>query len=376
MIQIIALGFLTIFTMYYVYFVTRVRIGLLLLKPAQQKLHFPMVTVVVAARNEEISIGKCLQTLVQQTYPISKYEIIIVDDGSTDKTTSIVKSFSERLSNIRLISLPINNDLRKGCKPLALSKGIEHAKGEIILNTDADCLVPNRWIEIMANHFEDDVVFVAGPVAEQTSTSFFSRLEQLEFLGLITTVAGLIGSGRPIICNGASLAYRKSTFDAVKGFDAVSNSNDDETLMNRIVKKKIGRVVFAPEANAVVSTQSSNTILTFLQQRARWANKRGHYEDKSILVSLLSLYMFFLSMLLTIVLIPIEPQLILPLALSFGGKVVIDFFTLRSGARLFRQHISLFYFLVAELLHVPYIVITAAFGQFASMPWKGRNISR
>ena len=94
MIEIIALGLLTIFTIYYVYFITRIRIGLLSLHSAPSAGIQPIVTVIVAARNEEKSIGQCLQSLVQQTYPVNKYEIIIVDDGSTDTTASIVRSFS------------------------------------------------------------------------------------------------------------------------------------------------------------------------------------------------------------------------------------------------------------------------------------------
>jgi cellulose synthase/poly-beta-1,6-N-acetylglucosamine synthase-like glycosyltransferase len=376
MIQIIALGLLAIFTMYYIYFVTRVRIGLFSLRKVRVKNDFPIITIIIAARNEEKFIGQCLQMLVQQTYPNEKYEIIVVDDGSTDKTSSIVESFSKRMINIRLISLPTEGRQESSSKSLAITKGIELAKGEIILTTDADCLVPYRWVEIMASHFDDDVSVVAGPVIEQVSSSFFSRLEQLEFLGIITTAAGLIGSGRPIICNGANLAYRKSAFYAVEGFGDDRNSNDDETLMNRIVYKKVGEVVFAPEEDAVVSTNSSNTALSFIRQRVRWANKRGHYKDKSIFIMLLSLYMFFFSMAFTFILIPLNPQLILPLAFAFGGKVLVDYFTLLSGARLFKQRVSSFYFLVAELLHVPYILIAAAIGQFASIQWKGRKISQ
>jgi hypothetical protein len=146
--------------------------------------------------------------------------------------------------------------------------------------------------------------------------------------------------------------------------------------MNKMVHRKIGRVVFSPEADAVVTTSSSNTITTFFRQRIRWANKRGHYEDKSILFTLVGLYIFFASVLLTMVLLFREPQLIQPLAVVFGGKILVDYFTLRSGARLFRQRILIFHFLIAEFLHVPYIVIAAAIGQVVSMRWKGRTIRR
>jgi cellulose synthase/poly-beta-1,6-N-acetylglucosamine synthase-like glycosyltransferase len=376
MIEIITLGVLSLSSVYYIYFITRVRIGLLSLRFAQPKNVARNISVVVAARNEEKDIEKCLLSLLKQTYPTNSYEIIIVDDGSTDKTASIVKSFSERFANIHLLSLMFDSEQKIGRKPIALAKGIAQANGEIILTTDADCIVPPQWIEIMVNHFEEGVVFVAGPVAERDSNTFFAKMEQLEFLGLITTAAGLIGSGRPIICNGANLAYRKDAFIAIDDFNTESSSNDDESLMNKMVQRKIGKVVFAPEADAVVTTSSSNTITTFFRQRIRWANKRGHYEDKSILFTLVGLYIFFASMLLTMILLFREPQLIQLFTVAFGGKLLVDYFTLRSGARLFRQRIPIFHFLIAEFLQVPYIVIAAAIGQIASMQWKGRTIRR
>ena len=376
MIEIIALGLLTIFTIYYVYFITRIRIGLLSLHSAPSAGIQPIVTVIVAARNEEKSIGQCLQSLVQQTYPVNKYEIIIVDDGSTDTTASIVRSFSERYSNVHLLSLPIGIERGTGRKPLAIAESIAQASGSIILTTDADCIAPPRWIEIMVNHFEDNVAFVAGPVAEQASTNFFSKLEQLEFLGLITTAAGLIGLGRPIICNGANLAYRKSAFISVGGFGDNGSSNDDESLMNRMAQRDIGRIVFAPESDALIATRSSNTMISFLKQRIRWANKRGRYEDKTIFFTLVSLYLFFLSLTLTVLLIPLEHQLLLPVIIAFSGKALVDYFTLRLGAHLFLQRFPIFHFLIAELLHVPYIVIAAAIGQISLMQWKGRTIRR
>ena len=376
MIEIITLGVLSLSSVYYIYFITRVRIGLLSLRFARPQKIARHISVVVAARNEEKDIEKCLLSLLKQTYPTNRYEIIIVDDGSTDKTASIVKSFSERFANIHLLSLMFDSEHKIGRKPIALAKGIAQASGEIILTTDADCIVPPQWIEIMVNHFEEGVVFVAGPVAERDSNTFFAKMEQLEFLGLITTAAGLIGSGRPIICNGANLAYRKDAFIAIDGFNTESSSNDDESLMNKIVHRKIGKVVFAPEADGVVTTNSSNTISTFFRQRIRWANKRGHYEDKSILFTLVGLYIFFASMLLTMVLLFREPQLIQLFTVAFGGKILVDYFTLRSGARLFRQRIPIFHFLIAEFLQVPYIVIAAAIGQISSIQWKVRTIRR
>jgi cellulose synthase/poly-beta-1,6-N-acetylglucosamine synthase-like glycosyltransferase len=376
MIETIALCLLTIFTIYYIYFITRIRLGLLSLQVAPPANIQPIVSIIVAARNEDKSIGQCLQALIRQTYPAHKYEIIIVDDGSTDMTVSIVKSFSQRFPNVRLLSLSAETEQEIGSKPMAMTKGIAQAIGEIILTTDADCIVPPRWVEIMINHFDEHVAFVAGPVSEQSSTRFFSKLEQMEFLGLITTAAGLIGSGMPIICNGANLAYRKNVFMLAGGFGQNGTSNDDESLMNRIAKRNIGRIVFAPESDAVITTQSSNTVVAFIRQRIRWANKRGRYEDKSTFLTLVSLYLFFVSFTLTVILIPLDPQLLLSVILVFGIKAIVDYFTLRSGARLFRQRFQIPYFLIGELLHVPYIVIASAIGQLSTLHWKGRAIRK
>ncbi len=376
MIEIIATGLLAVFTIYYVYFIVRIRNGLLSLEPVSLKSLQPTVTVIIAARNEDKSILRCLHSLVNQTYPSNKYEIIIVDDGSTDNTSSIVQAFSAQHTNVHLLSLPAGTERIISRKPFAIAQGIDRGAGEIILTTDADCIVPPRWIEIMVNHFEDNVVFVAGPVAEQTTQYFISKIEQLEFLGLISAAAGLIGSRRPIICNGANLAYRKNAFISAGGFGDTVNSNDDELLMNRMVQRKIGKIVFASESDAVVITQSSNTVLSFLRQRIRWANKRGHYEDKSILITLVTLYLFFLILALEALLIPIESMFLMPVIFAFIAKTFVDYLALRSSSRIFKQRIPFFYFLIAELLHVPYIVIAAAIGQINSIKWKGRIIQR
>jgi hypothetical protein len=91
---------------------------------------------------------------------------------------------------------------------------------------------------------------------------------------------------------------------------------------------------------------------------------------------LVCLYLFFLTLALAVLLIPLDPKLLLPVMLVFGVKAFVDYFTLRSGAHLFLQRIQIFHFLIAELLHVPYIVIASAIGQLSSLQWKGRTINK
>jgi len=375
MTEMIALGILALFSGYYVYFITRVRLGLLALHPAKPAAARPHVSVVIAVRNEERSIGACLESLFRQSYPREMYEVIIVDDGSTDTTAAVVSDFARRHTQLHLISRSNDTPDRRG-KSAALAEGIGRSTGDVILTTDADCTVPVRWIELMTDHLQNGTVFVAGPVAEQPTGSVLTNVEQLEFLGLITTAAGLIGAGRPINCNGANLGYRKSAFYAAGGFGEQEHSNDDESLMNRIVHRNIGTVGFAPEWESTVLTHSANTPSSFLRQRLRWAGKRNHYEDPSILVSLVLLYLFFVSVAFTGALAVWDVRVLLPVGIVILGKALIDYSTLRAGARLFRQKVPAAWFVLAELLHVPYIVFTAAAGQCGGLFWKGRTINR
>ena len=375
MIAGVLLTVFAVFTLHYIFFLTRVRLGLTRIRKEADNGQRPYISVVVAARNEEDRIGACLDSLLHQSYPTDQYEIIVVDDGSEDLTADLVRALSKEQHNVRVHSLGIAMNTGFGRKPQAIAEGVSLAKGEIICTTDADCVVPQRWIELMVRYLGPDVAFASGAVVEEPAGPVLATLSNLEYLGLTTTGAGLIGAGRPITCSGANLAYRKSAFLSALGESPIS-SNDDETLMNRIRLRNLGKIVFVPEPAAVVRTPSSKTIGAFFRQRIRWAGKRGHYEESSILVTLVGLYFFFLFFLAAALYIPFEPALALPVGIVFLGKVVTDYFTLRAGARMLDQPISSGYFLLAEIMHIPYVVVAAALGQLVSFTWKGRTLRR
>ena len=117
----------------------------------------PLASVVVAARNEAERIAGCLRALLAQNYPQDRYEIIVVDDGSTDGTGHIVREFSGEAVSVRLLRTE-----GSGSKKAALSLGVAEARGEVILATDADCQVGPGWIRGMASHFADGVGMVIG----------------------------------------------------------------------------------------------------------------------------------------------------------------------------------------------------------------------
>jgi cellulose synthase/poly-beta-1,6-N-acetylglucosamine synthase-like glycosyltransferase len=334
------------------------------------------VSIIVAARNEEQNIKTCLDGLASQDYDPARFEIIIVDDHSNDRTPALASEYSRDHSRVRIKVISCESPDRAHGKPAAIACGIEAAEGEVVLCTDADCITPRGWLRSMAGCFAPDVAFVAGPVAERADGKFLPQLQRLEFLGLITSAAGLIGSEAAIICNGANIAYRKTAFRQVQGYGQMTSSCDDETLMQRITARRVGRVVFNSDPRATVLTETPSTFRDFARQRTRWAAKRGRYDNPLVLVRLIALFAFFVCVLTAALASLMLPDLRVLVLAVLVLKASAELVVLRAGARLFGIRFRLSYFLIAEILHVLYIVIAASTAQIISMRWKGRVLEQ
>ena len=364
-----------IFTLYYVLFFVLVQSGLRslnILKHSYQQL--PYVSVIVSARNEELNIESCVRNILNQDYPQNLWEILIVDDCSTDRTMTILRQMADKQMELRALSTGGKDEVAPVGKPAAISIGVKAARGEVILTTDADCIVPRTWISTMVGHMGPSVAFIAGPVEEMPNATILSKFSHLEYLGLMTTAAGLIGAHRPILCSGANLGYRKQTFLEAQGYGKNGTWCDDETLMHRIREQRLGEIVFVPSIKALVKTESVNSFASFWRQRLRWSAKGNNYESLPILLSVIGLYVFFLFLLVAFIGSFFDSQLLALFLIPFVLKLAIDYSTLSKGARLFCDRVSSVTFLFAEIFHVPYVVFAAGLGQFVSFEWKGRTI--
>ena len=259
-------------------------------------------------------------------------------------------------------------------KTRALEYGISQARGEIILTTDADCVASPRWVASMAGAFDEKTAMVVGPVVEQPGNSLLSRISQIEFLGIVTTAGGLIGNREPIICNGANLAFRNSAFEKAGGYGHKNNSVDDEVLMQRIAYRRLGAERFCSAHSAVIQTKPVETASEFWHQRIRWAAKRGTYESKRIFATLLAIYLSFLAFFAAIVMVMTVPDFALFGGMLLAAKLIAEYQVLFTGATLFGQQLSFPVFLIAELIHIPYVVLAGAAGQFLPKHWKGRRL--
>ncbi len=354
----------------------------------------PFVSVLIPARDEEAVITRCLDAVLANDYPEDRFEVIVIDDLSEDATPMLVRQMMGRVNRIlvpagfeeeadeepprlRLVSMPENLDRAQAHKKRAIEKGIAHARGEIILTTDADCEVPSGWIRTMATTFDDETALVSGPVLYPTGTSS-ANVMALEFLGLVAVGAGAIGIDRPNLCNGANVAYRKAVFDALGGFSGIDHltSGDDELLMQKIAYTTPWQVRFCADPEAAVLTDAPDGAAAFFEQRRRWASKGAHYEHPAVLAVVGTVYVFYLALLGGLLALPFVPSLGLPLLAGVALKVLPEAALLGPACRHVERGWLMAYFLPAQLLHVPYIVFMGAAGTFGGYTWKGRRIAR
>ena len=203
--------------LHYLIFLSLVYAGLSKLQPnTLNKIPEEFVSVIIPFRNESENILNSLNSIEDQDYPLEKFEVIYVNDSSTDNSVEILEKNKSK-KNIKIISVPDEFSVNAH-KKRAIRYGIEHSVGEIIVTTDADCIHDRKWLTSLLQNLDDETAFVSGPVEFADDGKFFSKIQKIEFAGLVLTGAGLIGAGKPTICNAANIAYKRKIYEEVGGF--------------------------------------------------------------------------------------------------------------------------------------------------------------
>ncbi|GAB5522052.1 MAG: glycosyltransferase [Rhodothermales bacterium] len=339
----------------------------------------PTVSVLIPARDEVASIGACVRSILDGDYPHEALEVLVIDDQSTDGTADIVREVAASYPTARVDVLRVPagpSDLPR--KKAALELGVAHATGEIILTTDADCNAPPGWVRRMASMFTPEVGFVAGPVRYAPDGSAFERMQALEFLGLVGIGLGALGLKRPTISNAANVAYRRQAFLDLGGYRDLHHigPGDDHLLMHKFAYESEWQVRACPFPEATVVTAPAPDLPTFIHQRRRWASVTIHYTQVGLIVVCVLFYLFFLSLILGLVALPFIPALGPGLLAGWGLKLAAEWSLLSVACKHFGQRRLLWYFLPAQLPHVPYILLVTALGILRGYTWKSRCVGQ
>jgi cellulose synthase/poly-beta-1,6-N-acetylglucosamine synthase-like glycosyltransferase len=333
----------------------------------------PTVSVIVPARNEASNIAACIGAVLGQNYPADKFELILVNDHSEDDTVSIAEAAAKGHSNFKVLNLQAQTG--PAYKKAAVAFGVSHSNGEIIVTTDADCVMDRSWLMAMAAQFADDTGLVSGPVLLE-GKSIFGQFQALEFMGLIAVGAAGIMAGSPTMCNGANLAYRRSAFDAVGGFAGIDHiaSGDDELLMHKIAALPQYEIRFAKLRDAIVRTSAQETWSAFKQQRIRWVSKSRHYKRSAITLILVLAYLAMLGFPLLFLGGFWDARLWWICLGNLGLKMIAEAAVLVPAAVFFDKLRLLWWLPVEQVAHIAYVLWVGIAGNRKSYQWKGRKV--
>jgi len=228
----------------------------------------PFISVVIAARDEEENLPNCLASLSRQTYPPERFEIIVANDHSIDRTTTICHEYAKDHKNFSSFSTEDNPRLPG--KPSALSQAIDKAKGEIIFITDADCRVPATWIECTARRYSPEVGLVGGMTLQQADGPFHG-MQSLDWAYILGVASASAALGRPLGSIGNNLSFRKQAYDEVGGYQNIKFSvTEDYTLVQAILQTNKWKFLYPIEDKILVESRPCPTLRSLIQQKHRW----------------------------------------------------------------------------------------------------------
>ena len=327
-------------------------------------------SVLIPFRNEAENLPRLLHSIEQLRYPKTHFEVLLIDDESSDTSVQIIEAFRQHTQ----LQLRIIENRRKSASPKkdALNAGIKNASYEWIVTTDADCVVPENWLHCFDQKIQkEQPLFIAGPVSFFTQQGLLHRFQQLDFLSLQGATLGSFGLKQAFMCNGANLAFAKTEFLELKGYAQNDHlaSGDDVFLLQKFLKAYPDRVVYLKQKEALILTQAQSSWKHLFNQRKRWAAKASAYTSY---FALSTAFLVFIGNLSTIISIFYLAELGWLIVL----KLAVDFVLISLTARLFNQTGTLKNYVWVALLYPFITVYIALTSQLKSFEWKGRSFKK
>ena len=325
-------------------------------------------SVIIPVRNESDNIKKLLDSIDDLDYPSDKFEVLIIDDSSIDGTGDRVREGNWKF-NLNVYPLPDGNIGKKS----AIELGIQQSKYELIVTTDGDCVVSKGWLQGFNRSFGMDTQMVVGPV-KMKAHNFFGAIQSFDFSMLVGYAAALVGLGIPSTSNGANLAYRKSIFEKVDGYNGNKSnpSGDDEFLLLKVFNRHPRGIVFLKDQQAVVETGAIEKMKSLLNQRVRWMSKwRAHGDFKIIISVLLTLIdnLVMIGLMIAVLIAAVSPILLYVLLLRAVAK---GLFSCRVN-RILKGKTQGLVVIIYEIFYPFYVLLLSLASIFGNYSWKGRH---
>jgi len=371
----------------------------------------PRVSVLIPARDEAETIEACLSSVLENEYPPGRLEVIVIDDASSDRTATKARRIARRVAEavpagddlpandldrdepstdrehpiVRVIQVGDDTDsdeLRapgerdapvrlSRHKSAALRRGLEASTGEVIVTTDADCIVGPRWIRTLVRRCTDETPFVSGPLRYDWREKWFDRYQAVEMSALVAFGGGTIGAGIPTICNGGNVAVRRSLLDRYASDVPLAA---DEVLLQHVAYDTDADVVFEAHPDAVVETACVDTGREYREQRTRWAWMGSRYPHAVPVAASAFEWITsasFVGLAAASVVVPTWQPVVMS---CFLAKVAVDAALTVPAMRHLGQNELTRTFIPATLFWTVSVTVMGLLGTFGTVYWKGRRV--
>lgn len=228
----------------------------------------PRVSVLVAARNEERDLPRCLAALAELDWPADRLEILLVDDRSTDGTRRLMEAMAAERDDVRVLSTEgLETHLRAKARPLSLAAA--HATGDWLFIVDADAAVPPRWIRALLAYAADDVGLLGGPFVA-AGRGALAGLERAMEAYLMAVPFGVSELGGAPIASGPNMAIRRDVYEAGGGLEAVAHDVAEDMALLRLTQRAGLRCAGRAEPDTTVRVAPVPSLRHLVMQHRRW----------------------------------------------------------------------------------------------------------
>lgn len=333
------------------------------------------ISIVVSARNEALHIKEFIYEISKQNFPKHSYELIFIDDASEDDTYHL----AQKSLNESGISFQILKQKQHKGKKHNIAQAIEISKGTVIITTDADVIQrhPN-WLVSISNYFNSySPNMLVMPIDFQTNNDLLSAFQIMENLALTAFTAGFTGINKPFMCNGANLAFKRSAYLLVSGYQShmYISSGEDVFLLEDLKKLDSKLIHYVLARELVVKTTSIKSLKELLNQRIRWAYKA---KSNSNHLNLFAGFVIVAANLLILALFAaiLKKSIIIPyLSIFVAAKFVFDFLLLFLASDFLGRIKYIWWLIPFECVYWIYALIIGTTSVFIKPYWKGKKIS-
>ncbi len=353
----------------YIYLLLKVYRGLLSIRPdGPYDFAGIFASVIIACRDEENNLPVLLHDLSLQEYDPELFEVIVIDDKSSDKTFEIASGFNG-LRNLKVLKNTGTGKKR------AIRTGILASGASLIITTDADCRLGRGWLSTITSFYaKNNPEMIICPVKLESKSGFFQRFQELEYLSLQGVTAGTAGEGNPVMCNGANLAFTKEVYIKNSGnLHDEMPSGDDVFLLHSIKRDTANKIMWLESMEAIVTTRLQNKAGSYIRQRVRWISKAGAYKDTFTRLLAIVTFVTILFQWFLLAAGFFDPVFLPVLLAAFLLKSLPDFLILFNTASRYGRKRLLNIFLPAQIIYPAY-VLSVFF--FYLIDWKTSKISR